>query len=158
MAISPQVMTTPRALQTRRNGRFPAVVRGARYSFFAEVQPRLLLGPQPHPLALALEPRSVLGALIVAAAGHVVDLCLLGAADASESPARRPSVSSPDMTQIFSAGPADTAEREAFMQTRGSSFQSKSFRLPKYHHGSVLWNWDPEDVKRASASSLSCST
>ena len=81
MAISPQVMTTPRALQTRRNGRFPAVVRGARYSFFAEVQPRLLLGPQPHPLALALEPRSVLGALIVAAAGHVVDLCLLGAAD-----------------------------------------------------------------------------
>ena len=30
MAISPQVMSTPRPLQMRRNGRFPTVVKGAR--------------------------------------------------------------------------------------------------------------------------------
>eukprot|EP00959_Pyramimonas_sp_CCMP1952_P449363 9408990-Pyramimonas_sp.AAC.2 len=32
MAISPQVMSTPKPLQTRRYGKLPTVVRGARYS------------------------------------------------------------------------------------------------------------------------------
>lgn len=34
MAISPHVISTPNSLQMRRNGKFPTVVRGARYVLF----------------------------------------------------------------------------------------------------------------------------
>src|SRR5205814_2076186 len=52
MAISPQVTSAPRALHTRRKGRLPTVVSGARYSLSLKemgLRSKSISGPKKQP-------------------------------------------------------------------------------------------------------------